>query len=340
MSTNIEEELRAAIHEQVAEVSDSPDRWADIETAAAAARRRAVTRRRAFASLALAAAIIVGLATVAVVHGMSTNKVVVKPSGRGIQSPATPSAGPTTVALPITTAPTTIPPTPTTAPTSGAVAPLTSASTPSITLPPPVAFPYQPMWPFRTQQEAIAWQADDAAGGHQPWHLDAGQTALSFTQGYLGFTDIDTVVNVRIDGTEAHVTVGLQPNPGQTTTAAVIHEARFGAGADAPWEVVGTDDTNFSITQPAYGSTATSPMTVGGRITGVDENISVRVLQPSSSGPIGQACCVPAGDVNTPWTIGVSFSGATDPVLTVAAVTGGHIASFERFTVAAVRLAG
>src|SRR5438552_10209534 len=203
MSTNIEEQLRAAIHEQVAEVSDSPDRWADIETAAAAARRRAVTRRRAFASLALAAAIIVGLATVAVVHGMSTNKVVVKPSGRGIQSPATPSAGPTTVALPITTAPTTIPPTPTTAPTSGAVAPLTSASTPSITLPPPVAFPYQPMWPFRTQQEAIAWQADDAAGGHQPWHLDAGQTALSFTQGYLGFTDIDTVVNVRIDGTEA-----------------------------------------------------------------------------------------------------------------------------------------
>jgi hypothetical protein len=306
---SVEDELRQAIEEHVAEISSPPDRWADVESAAAAARRRAVTRRRAFASLALAAAILVGVATVAVVHGMSTNKVVVKPSGRGNHAPPTAHVSATT------------------------------GPRPTATLPPPLAFPYQPMWPFRTQDEAIAWQAENASGGHQPWHLDAGQTALSFTQGYLGFTDIDMIVNVRIDGTQAHVTVGMQPNPGVTTTAAVIHEARFGTGADAPWEVVGTEDTNFSLTQPAYGSTAASPMTVGGRITGVDENISVRVLQPSTTGPIGQACCVPAGDVNTPWSIDVSFSGATDPVLTVVAVTGGHLAQFERFTATAVRTA-
>ena len=337
---SIEDQLRQAIDEHVAEISTPPDRWTEIEATAAAARRRTVTRRRAFASLALAAAIIVGVATVAVVHGMSTNKVVVKPSTRGNHAPTTAHHVSATTAPP-PTAPTTLPPTPTTASPKGAVAPLTSiASTPTATLPPRIAFPYQPMWPFRTEAEAIAWQSESGSGGHQPWHLDAGQTALNFTQGYLGFTDIDKVVNVRIDGTEAHVTVGMQPNPGVTTTAAVIHEARFGAGADAPWEVVGTEDTNFSLTQPAYGSTATSPMTVGGRITGVDENISVRVLQPSTTGPIGQACCVPAGNVDTPWTIDVSYSGATDPVLTVVAVTGGHIAGYERFTITAVRLGG
>jgi hypothetical protein len=78
-------------------------------------------------------------------------------------------------------------------------------------------------------------------------------------------------------------------------------------------------------------------MRVAGHITGVDENISVRVLQPSTQGPIGQACCVPAGNVDTPWSIDVSFSGASDPVLTVVAVTGGHLAQYERFTVTAVR---
>ena len=83
------------------------------------------------------------------------------------------------------------------------------------------------------------------------WYRDDGQEADA---GYLDAADRHFLA-YRIDGTEAHVTVGLQPNPGQMTTAAVIHEARFGAGADAPWEVIGTDDTNFSITQPAYGST-------------------------------------------------------------------------------------
>ncbi|MGW0558782.1 hypothetical protein ACWDZ6_32150 [Streptomyces sp. NPDC002926] len=49
------------------------------------------------------------------------------------------------------------------------------------------------MWPFATLAEAQAWQRDYRAGGHQPWHLDPGQTALSFTQGYLGFRDIGRI---------------------------------------------------------------------------------------------------------------------------------------------------
>jgi hypothetical protein len=193
------------------------------------------------------------------------------------------------------------------------------------------------MWPFRTLAEARAWEASFQAGGHQPWHLDAGQTALSFTNGYLGYTEINQVVKQTVDSTGAHVSVGYSNPNGQLQTAAVIHLVRFGSDRNAPWEVVGTDDTpSFTLTVPGYGQPARSPATVGGVITGVDENIRVQVLQPSSSSPLGSAPGVPAGGTASPWRTPVTWQGATDPVLTLAASTGGHLQAVERFTVTAV----
>src|SRR5215472_6844009 len=90
------------------------------------------------------------------------------------------TAAPTTPAAPSTPAPTT----PGTAlpPISAPMSPgTTSPSTPKS---PPAAFPYQPLWPFRSLEEAQAWEQSYRAGGHQPWHLDAGATALAFTTGY------------------------------------------------------------------------------------------------------------------------------------------------------------
>ena len=77
-------------------------------------------------------------------------------------------------------------------------------------------------------------------------------------------------------------------------------------------------------------------MLTGGRITGVDEGIRVQVRQPSSAAPLGTSCCTPAGGNDQPWKQSVSFSGARDPVLTIVATTGGHVAEVERFTVTAV----
>jgi hypothetical protein len=68
---------------------------------------------------------------------------------------------------------------------------------------------YQPLFPFGNLAAVRAWQASYAAGGHQPWHLDADQTALAFTQGYLGFGQIGKVAAHTISGGDAHVTVGL-----------------------------------------------------------------------------------------------------------------------------------
>jgi hypothetical protein len=203
-------------------------------------------------------------------------------------------------------------------------------------VPPRLPAPYLPLWPFANGQQVRGWQASYQSGGHQPWHLSARQTALSFTQGYLGYTEIDQVAAVTISGSHARVAVGYRTDAGRVGTAAVIHLVRFGSGRLAPWEVVGTDDTTLSLTTPAYGAHVAARMTVGGRITGVDESIRVQVRRQSSGASVGGFCCVPAGGQNQPWSATVPVPGTARGVLTIAASTGGHLADVERFAITGV----
>jgi hypothetical protein len=194
------------------------------------------------------------------------------------------------------------------------------------------------LWPFRSLAEAREWQERGRPEGHSPWHADAEATAVAFTTGYLGFTEIDRAVSTQIDGDEARVTVGYRSEGDNVSPAAVIRLVRLGDGAGAPWEVVGTaPDEYFTITTPGPGDRVASVFTVGGRITGVDESIRVEVRQPSTTMVLGAACCQPGGGENSPWTATVALKGATDPVLTVVAMTGGHIAGVESFVVIGVR---
>ncbi|HZB31989.1 MAG TPA: hypothetical protein VE465_17665 [Streptosporangiaceae bacterium] len=196
--------------------------------------------------------------------------------------------------------------------------------------------PYLPLWPFGNGQQVLAWQASYQSGGHQPWHLSARQTALSFTQGYLGYTEINQVAAATVSGGHARVAVGLRTDAGRVGTAAVIHLVRYGAGRLAPWEVVGTDDATLSLAAPAYGARIGTHMTVGGRITGVDESIRVQVRRQSSGAPAGEFCCVPAGGRNQPWSAPVTVPGTARGVLTIAASTGGHLSAVERFAITGV----
>ncbi|MCW2886525.1 MAG: hypothetical protein QOE54_373 [Streptosporangiaceae bacterium] len=192
---------------------------------------------------------------------------------------------------------------------------------------------YQPLWPFADEAEALAWQEGYQSGGHAPWHLDADQTALAFVR-FLGFGGIDRVTSRRVTAEDAHIGVGYRSTEtGESGTAAVLHLIKIGPAKDAPWEVVGTDDTDLSLTTPAYGATASSPLPVGGRITGVDESIRVAIRQRSAEGVLGRFCCVAAGGTGGAWSARVPFQGATDPVLIVVASTGGHLADVERFAV-------
>lgn len=201
---------------------------------------------------------------------------------------------------------------------------------------PAPAFAYQPLWPFTDANDAAAWQQSFRDGGHQPWHLDAALTAESFTQGYLGYAAVNLTTSRRTEGNEAWIGVGYALPNGGTATAAVLHLAKLGSGTDAPWEVVGTEDTTLTVTAPAYGSTVGSPVTVGGRITGVDENIHVRIFQQQRA-PAGETGGIPAGGQNTPWSARLPFSAPAGSVLTIAVSTGGHLTDVERFAITGVR---
>ena len=140
----------------------------------------------------------------------------------------------------------------------------------------------------------LAWQASYQSGGHQPWHRSPDLTATAFA-GFLGYTGVTQVAHSTVGGGDAHVAVGSKRPDGTIGTAAVIHLVLFGSGQYAPWEVVGTDDTTFTVDRPAYGSTVSSPVTAGGTITGVDESIRVTVHTLPAPGPVGAYCCRAAG---------------------------------------------
>ena len=194
----------------------------------------------------------------------------------------------------------------------------------------------QPLWPFRSYAEAEEWRAA-AAEGHQPWHAGAEETAALFTASFLGFTEIDEITSTDVRADEAWIGVGYREAAGgPPSTSAVVHLVRFGPHADSPWEVVGTRDTSLTLDTPRYGTPTSSPATVGGTVTGVDECLVVQVRQPSSAAPLGEAPCVPAGGEGVPWRTTVAWSGASDPALTVVVWTGGHVQDVERFAVTGV----
>ncbi|CAM3633312.1 hypothetical protein [Smaragdicoccus niigatensis] len=200
----------------------------------------------------------------------------------------------------------------------------------------PSRFDYAPLWPFASVSDAQRWQQDYAASGHQPWHLDARQVALNFTEHQLGFTNVDTVLRVRLWTSQAWVTVGFTNPNGAPVTSAELHLVRIGAGDEAPWEVVGTQDTTLTITTPLYGVKVSSPVTVGGLLSGVDESLRVEVRTLFDPHPVGVVSGISAGGDMSPWSATVPFAVSPGRTLTVVVSTGGHIAPVERFAITGV----
>lgn len=233
-----------------------------------------------------------------------------------------PAAAPSPTSGPVTTSITATPTAPTGA-TTGAAGP------------DGVAFGQQPLWPFPDAAAVRAFQDSYRTGGHQPWHLEPDTTALSFTQGYLGFTGRTSSTTTAND---AWVGVGFKLPDGRKATAAVLHLARFGTGADAPWEVVGTRDGTLILDTPRYGSPVTSPPTTGGTITGVDENLRLQIRQAGAQQPLGEFCCAPAGGQAQRWMATVAFAGAAKGALTLVVSTGGHVTDVERFAITGLRI--
>jgi hypothetical protein len=196
-------------------------------------------------------------------------------------------------------------------------------------------FPYQPLWPFPDQAAADTWLAESRPIGDSLWHADPAATALKFTREFLGFTDLDRTTTASVQPREAWVGVGQADPRGQSITVATLHLARLGPAADAPWEVVGSEDTELTLDSPAYGSPVTPVLAVGGIISGVDESLHVQARQ--LSGLIGESCCLSAGGQRSPWSVSVPVSGAAPGAVTVVVSTGGHYAAIERFAITGLR---
>ncbi|WP_231509366.1 Gmad2 immunoglobulin-like domain-containing protein [Nocardia sp. NRRL WC-3656] len=216
--------------------------------------------------------------------------------------------------------------------------PETASSSPESTPgSPTTGFAYQPLWPFAGDEDAAAWQRAYREGGHQPWRLDAATIAVMFTQQYLGYRNVDKAVTTDVRGEQAWVSVGFDNPGGRPAVAAVLHLARIGAGGDAPWEVVGSEDSTLTVTGPAYGSTVRSPVAASGRITGVDESLRVQLRRVDAARPVGEVAGIAAGGTDSPWQATVPFTATCPGTLTLAVSTGGHIAEVERFAVTGVR---
>jgi hypothetical protein len=220
--------------------------------------------------------------------------------------------------------------------TTTAGAPPAPGPTPASTA--PTYRGYQLLYPFASEAEATAWLVSSREEGHQPWHGSTDLTALGFAA-YVGFPGADQVFQTTFDTRgDAHVTVGFVNPNGDPARMAVVHLLRLGTAADAPWEAVGTDDTlGLTLETPRYGSTVTSPVTVGGLITGADESIVVTAHRLGVQDPVGATPGVPAGGDRTPWSSTVRIAPGAPGVVTIAAATGGHLAAVERFAVTGVQ---
>jgi hypothetical protein len=315
---DMDERIRAALHAAVDDLHEGDLRPA-LPPQTVPDRHRTI--RWAAPLLAAAAVVAVVVTSVAVSSGSQAAKHTVPPAGTLLPTPTpkqTPTLSPSTATVPAKT------PEPT----------VTEEPTQSTKTPPPdsTLLGYEPLWPFANIGQVRAWQAQT---GSQPWHLDAGVTALFFAQNYLKFSDITDVTSKQITAKDAHIGVGYRSPGGQLHTAAVLHLLRFADDAtdtSAPWEVVGATSIDFTMDPPTLADAIVELVTARGRITGVDENITVAVR--TLSGSVAQSRPAPAGGENARWANGVR----TDErgVLTVVASTGGHVTAHERFVVTGI----
>jgi hypothetical protein len=142
-----------------------------------------------------------------------------------------------------------------------------------------------------------------------------------------------------------------------------VHLVKVGGAGLGPWSVTHADSDNLSVSSPADGDDVTSPMTVTGRVPGVDESVHLRLMTDA----VLAEGFAPAGH-DLPWThllrwpttdwsvaalVGSTFNGKGDLAAvtitavrravgrsagpraagsTLVAVDGGHVISVDAVT--------
>ena len=138
------------------------------------------------------------------------------------------------------------------------------------------------LYPDLTRYQAEADQ-DEVNQGHQPWKLDAAQTARSFATSILKMKPSSSVSVVSGGGPHdlnAVVHVKLQLNGAGTFPPVKLTLSRLEANITGGiWEVTAVESENFSITSPRSHERLVSPLTSTGSGVAFEGQIGVvRVL--------------------------------------------------------------
>jgi hypothetical protein len=146
-------------------------------------------------------------------------------------------------------------------------------------------------WPFTSQEQADAWTHDH---GSMPWAGDKVAVAQHFVDDFLGLK------GVTVDPQCPECFEKSLLGPGMKSHEGSIGDLALGGGKDSgPYSVFNVTLDSMIVTSPAQFDRVSSPLTVTGKVVGVDENIALRLI--ISDGRTIATASVPAGS-GAPWS--------------------------------------
>ncbi|MCA1711376.1 MAG: Gmad2 immunoglobulin-like domain-containing protein [Actinobacteria bacterium] len=123
-----------------------------------------------------------------------------------------------------------------------------------------------PVWPFASNAQAAAWQADP---GTRAWASEPVQVAQHLLDDFLDLTGTAVGTDTRGPVTSAVVKVAGRP-------VCTVRLEQVG-GPDGPWSVTGAVAEDLAITSPRPETRVPSPLMVTGTVTGYDESVHVQL---------------------------------------------------------------
>jgi hypothetical protein len=193
------------------------------------------------------------------------------------------------------------------------------------------------LWPFTSSAEVAVWEASYRAGGHQPWHASPCDTASSFVQYVLAYSDVTEVAECKIRADDAWVTVGYRGEGRVIAIGATIHLVRIGSKPGG-WVVVGSRDrATLTLSTPGYGATVTRSIHLAGRVSGPGEDmLAVRIMDRSGH-CLGQAPARPIG-LGGSWSADIRLPASPERVLIAVASTDSGLGSLGGLALTALVL--
>ena len=162
-----------------------------------------------------------------------------------------------------------------------------------------------PLWPFTSGEEVAGWR-EGGGPRKQRWLLDPAQVATRFAT-FLGVPGLQVTSSLDEPAGKA-VTLGRDLG-GVRRTVTVVHLARVGTGAGAPWVVRVAGAYGAKIVGPKFETRITSPVHVAVEAEGT---LTVEVWSARRTTPYGSATATDDGQNRV--EVDVAFSGTTGGV--------------------------